>query len=115
MPAAPIELPERLNMVEWFLDARLAEGLGDKTAIYYGEREVTYRELVADSCRVTNLLRELGLRIEDRVQLLLLDTPEFAAAYFGVVRAGCVAVPTNTWLLPTRTTRTTSSTRGRGR
>lgn len=99
MPAAPIELPERLNMVEWFLDARLAEGLGDKTAIYYGEREVTYRELVAESCRVTNLLRGLGLRIEDRVQLLLLDTPEFAAAYFGVVRAGCVAVPTNTWLL----------------
>ena len=29
MPAAPIELPERLNMAEWFLDARLAEGLGD--------------------------------------------------------------------------------------
>ncbi|MBL8971519.1 MAG: benzoate-CoA ligase family protein [Myxococcales bacterium] len=99
MPAAPIELPERLNMVEWFLDARLAEGLGDKTAIYYGEREVSYRELVADSCRVTNLLRALGLRIEDRVQLLLLDTPEFAAAYFGILRAGCVAVPTNTWLL----------------
>ena len=100
MPAAPIELPERLNMVEWFLDARLAEGLGDKTAIYYGDRQISYRELVADSCRATNLLRGLGLRIEDRVQLLLLDTPEFAAAYFGILRAGCVAVPTNTWLLP---------------
>ena len=100
MPAAPIDLPERLNMAQWFLDARLAEGLGDKTAIYYGERQISYRELAADSCRVTNLLRGLGLRIEDRVQLLLLDTPEFAAAYFGIVRAGCVAVPTNTWLLP---------------
>ncbi|HEY8378836.1 MAG TPA: benzoate-CoA ligase family protein [Nannocystis sp.] len=96
----PIVVPDRLNMAEWFLDARLAEGLGDKTAIYYGDAEITYRELVASSCRVTNLLRSLGLRIEDRVQLLLLDTPEFVAAYFGVLRAGCVAVPTNTWLLP---------------
>ena len=99
MPSAPIEIPDRLNMAEWFLDARVAEGLGEKTAIYYGETEVTYRELVAQSCRVTNMLRGLGLRIEDRVQLLLLDTPEFVAAYFGVLRAGCVAVPTNTWLL----------------
>lgn len=99
MPA-PIVVPDRLNMAEWFLDARLAEGLGDKTAIYCGDAQVTYRELVAASCRVTNLLRAHGLRIEDRVQLLLLDTPEFAAAYFGIVRAGCVAVPTNTWLTP---------------
>ncbi|MCY0992880.1 benzoate-CoA ligase family protein [Nannocystis sp. ILAH1] len=99
MPA-PIVVPDRLNMAEWFLDARVAEGLGDKTAIYCGDAQVTYRELVAASCRVTNLLRSLGLRIEDRVQLLLLDTPEFAAAYFGILRAGCVAVPTNTWLLP---------------
>ena len=99
MPA-PIVVPDRLNMAEWFLDARLAEGLGDKTAIYHGDAQVTYRELVAASCRVTNLLRAHGLRIEDRVQLLLLDTPEFAAAYFGILRAGCVAVPTNTWLTP---------------
>ncbi len=87
-------------MAEWFLDARLDEGLGDKTAIYYGDSEITYREIVEQSCRVTNLLRDLGLRIEDRVLLLLLDTPEFAHAYFGVLRAGCVAVPANTWLRP---------------
>ncbi len=100
MSQPPISIPDRLNMVEWFLDARLTEGLGDKTAIYYGDREISYREVVASSCRVANLLRSLGLRIEDRVQLLLLDTPEFVAAYFGVLRAGGVAVPTNTWLLP---------------
>ncbi|MCA9691351.1 MAG: AMP-binding protein, partial [Myxococcales bacterium] len=95
----PIVIPDRLNMAEWFLDARLEEGLGDKVAVYYGDRQITYRELVDGSRRVTNLLRELGLHIEDRVQLLLLDTPEFVEAYFGVLRAGCVAVPTNTWLL----------------
>jgi benzoate-CoA ligase family protein len=96
----PIVVPDRLNMVTWFLDARLDEGLGDKVAVLHGERAVTYREVVAGSCRVANLLRELGLGIEDRVQLLLLDTPEFVESYFGILRAGCVAVPTNTWLMP---------------
>jgi benzoate-CoA ligase len=103
---AAIEIPDRLNMVTFFLDDRLGEGRGDDVAVVHarpgpeGPVTRTYRELVAGSCRVTNLLRELGLRIEDRVQLLLLDTVEFAEAYYGVLRAGCVAVPTNTWLAP---------------
>ncbi len=102
----PIVVPDRLNMATWFLDARLQEGLGDKVAVHYHPREgdaprgLTYQELVEGSCRVTNLLRALGLGIEDRVLLLLLDTPEFVEAYFGVLRAGGVAVPANTWLRP---------------
>ncbi|EDM78871.1 Benzoate-CoA ligase family protein [Plesiocystis pacifica SIR-1] len=106
-PAAEIVIPDRLNMVQFFLDARLDEGLGDKAAIHYhGDpalaadpgRTLSYAELVADSCRVTNLLRELGLGIEDRVLILMPDTPAWVAAYFGILRAGCVAVPANAWL-----------------
>ncbi len=97
---APIEVPDRLNMVTFFLDDRLEEGLGDDVAIIDAstDRKVTYADVHAGSCRVANLLRELGLTIEDRVQLLLLDTPEFVESYFGILRAGCVAVPCNTWL-----------------
>jgi benzoate-CoA ligase len=98
--AEPIEIPDRLNMATWFLDERLAEGLGDEIAVYYEDRSFTYREIARESCRVTNLLRELGLGIEDRIMLLLLDTPEFVTTYFGLLRAGCVAVPVNTWLKP---------------
>jgi benzoate-CoA ligase len=104
--ADAITIPDRLNMAEWFLDRRLDEGLGDKTAVvYHGSGpldpacELSYAELVAQSCKVTNLLRELGLGIEDRVLLLMPDTPAFVACYFGVLRAGCVAVPANNWLL----------------
>ncbi|WP_052552057.1 benzoate-CoA ligase family protein [Enhygromyxa salina] len=99
-----IEIPDRLNMAEWFLDRRLDEGLGDKTAIHYHgssldqPRQLSYAQLVGESCKVTNLLRELGLGIEDRVLILLPDTPAFVACYFGVLRAGCVAVPANNWL-----------------
>ncbi|MGH1339990.1 MAG: benzoate-CoA ligase family protein [Nannocystales bacterium] len=97
---APIDIPDRLNMVTFFLDDRLEEGRGDDVAIIDAstDREVTYAGVHEGSCRVANLLRELGLTIEDRVQLLLLDTPEFVESYFGILRAGCVAVPTNTWL-----------------
>ena len=102
----PIEIPDRLNMVTWFLDDRVEQGKGDAPAIHYHpqqadqRRTVTYAQVQAGSCRVANLLRELGLSIEDRVLLLLLDTPEFVETYFGVLRAGCVAVPANTWLQP---------------
>ena len=102
----PIVVPDRLNMVSWFLDARVEEGLGEQVAVHYHPgpddeaRDVTYGELVRRSKQVCNLLRELGLRIEERVLLLLLDTPEFVETYFGVLRAGAVAVPANTWLLP---------------
>lgn len=95
-------------MAHWFLDARLDEGLGEKTAVIFRPSPVgdtqpadeswSYQQLVDASRQITNLLRAHDLRIEDRVQLLLLDTPEFVTGYFGVLRAGCVAVPTNTWL-----------------
>ncbi|MCA9706916.1 MAG: benzoate-CoA ligase family protein [Myxococcales bacterium] len=102
----PIVIPDRLNMATWYLDARVSEGLGDRVAAHYHPgpddtpRDVTYGELSRRSQQVTNLLRGLGLRIEERVLLLLLDTPEFIEAYFGVLRAGGVAVPANTWLRP---------------
>lgn len=104
--AEPIVIPDRLNMATWFLDARLDEGLGDEIAVHYHPgadatepaRDLSYGELVRGSRRVTNLLRSLGLRIEERVLLLLLDTPEFVETYFGIMRAGGVAVPANTWL-----------------
>jgi benzoate-CoA ligase len=102
----PIVVPDRLNMASWFLDARLAEGRGEQVAVHYcpgpddEARDVTYGELVGRSKQVCNLLRSLGVRIEERVLLLLLDTPEFVEAYFGVLRAGAVAVPANTWLVP---------------
>ncbi len=100
----PIAVPDRLNMATWFLDARIDEGLGNRVAVHYhpgGDEQpydLTYGQLSTQSQQVTNLLRSLGLRIEERVLLLLLDTPEFIESYFGVLRAGAVAVPANTWL-----------------
>src|SRR6202012_3588443 len=60
--------------------------------------ELTYRELQRQSCRVANLLRRLGVRREERVAMIMLDTVDFPAIFLGAMRAGIVPVPLNTLL-----------------
>ena len=93
-----IEIPNRYNLVDHFVDRHLREGRGDKTAIISGDTRLTYSEVAAQVNRVGNGLLELGLQEEQRVLLVLPDGPEFVAAYFGVMKIGAVAVPTSTAL-----------------
>jgi len=72
-----------------------------RIALRAGNRQVSYRELDAASGRVAELLREGGLQPGERVLLLLPNVPEFAAAYYGVLRAGGVAVPLDPFLTRT--------------
>src|SRR5207248_7392235 len=65
-----------------------------------GDTCVTYEQLYRNVNRVGNALRHLGVRIEERVLLLLLDTPEFAASFFAAIQIGAVLVPVNTLLRP---------------
>jgi len=67
----------------------------DGAAIRVGETATTYRELDEASARVAGLLRERGLRPGDRVGVMLPNVAEFAAVYYGVLRAGGVVVPMN--------------------
>jgi benzoate-CoA ligase len=95
---ARIELPDHYNLVDYFVDRHLREGRGDKTAIVSADRRLTYADVAAQVNRVGNGLRKLGLEEEQRVLLVLPDTPEFAASYFGTMKIGAVAVPTSTAL-----------------
>ena len=90
------EIPDRYNLVDHFVDCHVREGRGDKVAIISGERQVTYSEIAELVNRVGNGLLNLGIQEEQRVLLVLPDSPEFAAAYFGAMKIGAVAVPTNT-------------------
>jgi benzoate-CoA ligase family protein len=93
-----IEVPEAYNLVDHFVDRHVRQGRGAKVAIVAEHRRITYREIAEDVNRVGNGLRRLGLQEEQRVLLVLPDVPEFAAAYFGVMKIGAVAVPTSTAL-----------------
>ena len=71
---------------------RAAKRYADKTAIVMGERRLSYAELDEASNKMAHALLRLGVGKGDRVALLLTNSPEFVAIYFGVVKIGAIAV-----------------------
>ena len=100
MTTSPFPLPEEFNAASYFVDRHIAEGRGQKIAIECEDRRITYSQLAESVNRVGNALRQLDVRPEERVFLLLLDTPEFAASFFGAIKIAAVPVPVNTLLKP---------------
>jgi benzoate-CoA ligase family protein len=93
-------LPETFNVAAYFVDRNVLEGRGSSVAIESGDEQVSYQRLLERTNRTGNALRQLGVRAEERVLLLLLDSPEFLSCFFGIIKIGAVAVPTNTFLKP---------------
>lgn len=92
------EVPERFNVAHYFLHRHVEEGRGDRVALYVGESAVTYRELSQLAHRVAHVLRELGVKPEDRVLLALSDGVEFVATWYAVVGMGAVSAEVYTYL-----------------
>jgi benzoate-CoA ligase family protein len=90
------DLPERFNAAAFFVDRHLAEGRGGRTAFRFAGRAISYAELAERVERAAAALARRSVEIENRVLLVLDDTPAFAAAFWGAVRLGAVAVPVNT-------------------
>jgi 4-hydroxybenzoate-CoA ligase len=86
------------NAVTWLLDRNVDEGRGEKLAFTDTVSELTYGELQRQTCRLANMLRRLGVRREERVAMIMLDTVDFPIAFLGAIRAGVVPVPLNTLL-----------------
>jgi benzoate-CoA ligase len=94
-----VTFPERFNMADYFLYHNLEEGREHKVCLYFEDETWTYGETARLSNRTGNVLRELGLRIEDRILLVLPDCPEFVWTWFGAARIGAVITMVNP-LLP---------------
>jgi len=69
-----------------------ASEVPQKEAIILGSQRVTYGELDETSNRAANALIGLGLKKGDHVAILMSHRPEWVVNYFGVVKAGGVAV-----------------------
>ena len=82
------------------LDDNLAVGRGGKVAIYVDDETYTYQQVAELANRTGNALKALGVEQENRVLLLLLDTPQFPATFFGAIKIGAVPIPTNTVMQP---------------
>ena len=90
-------LPERYN-ASLLIDGNLRAGRAEKVAIYCEGEQVTYGELAGRINRLGNSQRDLGIDQEDRVLMVLNDTPAFPTAFFAAMRIGAVPIPTNTLL-----------------
>jgi benzoate-CoA ligase len=75
------------------VDRQLEAGRGGKVAIRCAGAETTYAQLHAGICRAGSALAELGVGREDRVLMVLDDTPTFPALFLGAMRSGAVPVP----------------------
>jgi long-chain acyl-CoA synthetase len=72
-----------------------------KIAVFWGEQEYSYQDLLTETNRVAGYLQqELGVKPGDRVGLWLKNCPEFIPALFGILQTGGVVVPINNFLKP---------------
>ncbi|HEX4107284.1 MAG TPA: benzoate-CoA ligase family protein [Solirubrobacteraceae bacterium] len=83
---------ERANASQ-IVDRVVESGRGAKLAYVADDASLTYEQLLAQVARAGNLLRELGVRREQRVLLVLDDTTAFPALFLGAIRIGAVPVP----------------------
>jgi benzoate-CoA ligase len=91
-------IPRDYNFAADVLQSNLDAGRAGKTAYLDGERSLTYGELADQAVRFGAALRNLGLRREERVLMVMLDTVDWPVAFLGCLHAGIIAVPVNTLL-----------------
>jgi 2-aminobenzoate-CoA ligase len=88
-----LQFPERLNCAHPLLDRWVEQGEGDRPCLVGNTLRWSYAELLAQANRIANLLvNEVGLVPGNRVLLRGANSPMLAACWFGVVKAGGVAV-----------------------
>ncbi len=88
-------IPQHYNVTTKLIDEQVEKGLGDKVAVYYKDKTYTYREMQSLINKVGNALHILGVHLEERVMLVMYDSPEAMASFFGTIKIGAIPIPIN--------------------
>jgi benzoate-CoA ligase family protein len=91
-------MAQLFNACEYLLDQRLADGDGQRLALTGVAGDLTYAQLHDQVCRTAVGLRALGLQPEQRVLMLMADSPQFVVVYLATMRMGAIPVPVSTML-----------------
>ena len=89
---AQLDIPDQ--PLTWLLDQTVSRFPSHTAIIYYGTK-LSYAQLSSLANRFAVALQRLGVKKGDRVALALPNIPQYAIAFYGVLRAGAVVVPTN--------------------
>jgi benzoate-CoA ligase family protein len=83
------------NVTTKLIDETVEKGLGDKVLVYYKDKTYTYAEMQRMINRVGNALKILGVHMEERVMLVMYDSPEAMACFFATIKIGAIPIPIN--------------------
>ncbi len=95
---ATLSATREFNVTTHFVDRHLEEGNGHRTALITAAGTTSYDALAARTNRIGNVLRELGLRPEQRVLIALADGVDFVATWYAVLKVGAVTAEAYTFL-----------------
>jgi len=84
-----------MDNVSELLFRNIEKGRGKSVAIHFEGQKITYADLADRANRVGNVLKSLNLPSQAVVMLLLYDSPDFTASFFGATKAGYIAAFAN--------------------
>ena len=77
---------------------RSAERFSDKTALFFLDKKISYKELYQMSVGLSQGLKNLGIKKGDRVAIFLHNAQEFIVSYFAIIDMEAICVPVNNML-----------------
>src|SRR5262245_33021724 len=99
LPFWPAHAPKHLWVPETHLYRNVevaAMRFPRKPFIVFYDTAITYREFQHETERIAGFLQQrLGVKKGDRVLLYMQNSPQFMAAFYGILRADAVVVPVN--------------------
>ena len=94
----PKRLPRELAVPQttlWFnLEVSATRFEGKAAYLFFG-RPTSFGELRAQALAIAGWLESVGVKPGDRVALFMQNCPQYAAAFYGILRANAVVVPVN--------------------
>jgi benzoate-CoA ligase len=93
-----MEIPRNYNAAEDLVGGNVQAGRAGKVAYIDDAGSCTFGELAERVNRFGNYLLSLGLRMEDRILIAMLDSIDWPVAFLGAIKAGIVPVAVNTLL-----------------
>jgi len=91
-------MTQLFNACEYLLDRRIAAGDGDRLALCGPAGELSYAQLWDRVRRTAGGLRAAGVQPEQRILMVMSDSPHFVVLYLAGLRIGAIPVPVSTML-----------------
>jgi acyl-coenzyme A synthetase/AMP-(fatty) acid ligase len=91
-------MAQLFNASEYLLDRRLAAGDADRLALTGPAGDLSYAELWDRVRRTAAGLRAIGVQPEQRILMVMADSPHFVVVYLAAMRVGAIPVPVSTML-----------------